>query len=191
VILENYESVAERIEKFWIHYPMGRIASTLIFQDGSRYIVQTDLYRDVNDSIPFATDFAEEIRTNANRFPIENCATSSIGRSLHTGGISKFSEGIPRPSLQEMQNYDSQLTQNMPTATVEMTVKETRDPWALSSALAVTESQIVTQSTPDAPIRCSHGSMLWKEGVGKTGKPYSGWVCTENDKSKQCKAIWL
>jgi hypothetical protein len=179
--LQNYESVAERIEKFWIHYPMGRIETKLIFQDGSRYIVQTDLYRDVNDVLPFATDFAEEVRSNSNRFPMENCATSSIGRSLHTGGISKFSEGIPRPSLQEMQNYDNVI------AAAPVVEIESRDPWSFKAE--VTQSQIV--APPASPARCPHGSMTWKEGVGKTGKPYSGWTCPEMDRSKQCKAIWL
>ena len=86
--LDNYETVAERIEKFWVRWPSGRIDVKLIFQDGTRYIVQCDLYRDTNDMIPFATDFAEEFRTMQNKFPLENCTTSAIGRSLHTGSIS-------------------------------------------------------------------------------------------------------
>jgi len=96
--LAGYQSVAERIEQWWILWPLGRIDSKIIFQDGTRYIVQTDLYRDVNDLVPFSTDFAEEVRTNQNKFPLENAVTSSIGRSLHTAGLSKFSEGIPRPA---------------------------------------------------------------------------------------------
>jgi hypothetical protein len=122
-ILEGYETVAERIEKFWNHYPNGRIASYIVFQDGTRYIIQTDLYRDINDPLPFATDYAEEIRSSANRFPVENCSTSSIGRSLHTGGLSKFSEGTNRPSLEEMKRVERPIAPPM-TASVEMTVTE-------------------------------------------------------------------
>jgi hypothetical protein len=66
---EGYHSVAERIEQWWILWPLGRIDSKIIFQDGTRYIVQTDLYRDVNDLVPFSTDFAEEVRTNQNKLP--------------------------------------------------------------------------------------------------------------------------
>jgi hypothetical protein len=41
MILENYESVAERIEKFWNHYlGIGRIDTELVYQDGTRYIVK-------------------------------------------------------------------------------------------------------------------------------------------------------
>ena len=50
--LENYETVAERIEKFWMRYANGRIDQKIIHQDGTRYIVQTDLYRDATDMLP-------------------------------------------------------------------------------------------------------------------------------------------
>jgi hypothetical protein len=61
--LEGYESVAERIEKFWIHYPMGRIDSKLLFQDGTRYVVQTDIYRDVkrHDSVRYRYSRRDQI----------------------------------------------------------------------------------------------------------------------------------
>ena len=186
--LEGYESVAERIEKFWIHYPMGRIDSKLIFQDGTRYIVQTDLYRDVQDLIPFATDYAEEIRSNANRFPLENCVTSSIGRALHTGGLSKFSENGNRPSYEEMRRVGLQLVQP-PTADISISVTPDKDPWAISETL----TDMAITPTPDltAPL-CSHGFMKSLKGVSqKTGNPYNGWVCTSKNESDKCKAVWL
>jgi hypothetical protein len=186
--LEGYESVAERIEKFWIHYPMGRIDSKLLFQDGTRYVVQTDIYRDVNDMIPFATDIAEEIRSNANRFPLENCVTSSIGRALHTGGISKFSENGNRPSYEEMRRVGLQLVQP-PTADVSISITPDKDPWAISDT--ITDLAINQEPDNTAPL-CSHGFMVWKEGKSqKTGNPYKGWTCLSKDKANQCRAIWL
>jgi len=187
-ILEGYETVAERIEKFWNHYPNGRIHSTIVFQDGTRYIIQTDLYRDINDALPFATDYAEEIRSNANRFPLENGSTSSIGRSLHTGGLSKFSEGANRPSLEEMKRVERPIA--APTATVEMTVTETRDPWSFGAALDNVGSAIVIGDLPDEAPQCVHGHRLRKEGIGKNGSPYKGWVCSEKSRDRQCPAIW-
>jgi hypothetical protein len=83
MILENYESVAERIEKFWNHYlGIGRIDTELVYQDGTRYIVKAFGYRETTDLVPFATGYAEEIRSNTNRHPIENAETSAIGRML-------------------------------------------------------------------------------------------------------------
>lgn len=187
--LENYESVAERIEKWWILYPLGRIETKLIFQDGTRYIVQTDLYRDVNDLVPFATDFAEEVRSNANRFPLENCATSSIGRSLHTGGISKFSENANRPSFEEMRRVGLSV---VPTADVTMTITEERDPWSFGSAIEGVGQALTTPTAILDVPSCQHGPMVIKEGVNKsTGKAYRGFVCTQKNRDFQCPARWL
>ena len=189
-LLEGYETVAERIEKFWNHYPNGRIHSSIVFQDGTRYIIQTDLYRDINDPLPFATDFAEEIRSNQNRFPLENGSTSSIGRSLHTGGLSKFSEGANRPSLEEMKRVERPIAPPM-TASVEMTVTESRDPWSFGSAIENVGNAIVIGETLEEAPKCDHGHRLKRDGVGKTGKAYSGWVCSEKSRDRQCPPIWL
>jgi hypothetical protein len=185
--LEGYESVAERIEKWWIHYPMGRIDSKLVYQDGNRYIVQTDLYRDVADMIPFATDFAEEIRSSSNRFPLENCVTSSIGRALHTGGISKFSENANRPSFEEMRRVGLSV---VPEPTAQVSVA--RDPWSFGAALDNVGNELVTPTAILDVPSCQHGPMAYKEGVnGKTGKPYKGYVCTEKNRDFQCPARWI
>jgi hypothetical protein len=80
MILENYESVAERIEKFWNHYlGIGRIDTELVYQDGTRYIVKAYGYRETTDLVPYATGWAEEIRSNTNRHPIENAEQVQLG----------------------------------------------------------------------------------------------------------------
>jgi hypothetical protein len=182
--LENYESVAERIEKFWVKYPNGRIDAKIVFQDGTRYIIQTDIYKEITDPLPFATDFAEEIRSSANRFPLENGSTSAIGRALHTGGLSKFSENQNRPSLEEMKRVER------PTVSAPIVLDKndnvvipngSYDPWDMTQAVAEIGGILTGRS-------CSHGVMIRKEGVNaKTSKPYKGWVCPENNRS--C-AIW-
>ena len=174
--LEGYESVAERIEKFWIKYPNGRIDVNIVFQDGTRYIVQTDIYKEVTDQLPFATDFAEEIRSSANRFPLENGSTSAIGRALHTGGLSKFSENQNRPSFEEMKRVERPVVatpkEDLPNGSY--------DPWNMTQAVAEVGGILTGRS-------CSHGVMIRKEGVTKVGKPYKGWVCPDNNRA--C-AIW-
>lgn len=183
--LEGYESVAERLEKFWNMYPAGRISTEIVYQDGQRYIVKSDLYRDIDDLIPFATDYAEEVRTSANRFPLENASTSSIGRSLHTGGLSKFSDGIARPSFEEMRRVNLAVVPN-----AEEVASEARDPWSFGSAVDSTVNAIVAGEAPsEAPI-CNHGHRIWKTGESARGK-YAGWVCSEKNKANQCKAQWL
>jgi hypothetical protein len=180
--LEGYESVAERLEKFWNLYPAGRVSVEIVYQDGQRYIVKSDLYRDINDLIPFATDYAEEIRTSSNKFPLENASTSAIGRSMHSGGLSKFSEGIARPSFEEMRRVNLSV--------VPPTEPEARDPWSFGSAVDSTVNAIVAGEAPQIAPSCNHGSRLWKEGESARGK-YAGWVCSEKNKANQCKAQWL
>jgi hypothetical protein len=175
--LEGYESVAERIEKFWAKYPNGRIDVKIVFQDGTRYIIQTDIYKEISDPLPFATDFAEEIRSNANRFPLENGSTSAIGRALHTGGLSKFSENHNRPSLEEMKRVERPMT----TTPKEELPNGSYDPWDMTKAVAEIGGILSGRS-------CSHGVMIRKEGVNaKTSKAYKGWVCPDNNRA--C-AIW-
>ena len=183
--LEGYESVAERLEKFWNMYAAGRISTEIVYQDGQRYIVKSDLYRDINDLIPFATDYAEEIRTSANRFPLENASTSAIGRSLHTGGLSKFSDGIARPSFEEMRRVNLSVVQS-----TESEVTEARDPWSFGSAVDSTVNAIIAGEAPSEAPLCAHGHRIWKEGESARGK-YAGWVCSEKNKANQCKAEWL
>jgi hypothetical protein len=189
--LEGYESVAERIEKFWNHFPAGRIDTKIFFQDGQRYIVQTDIYRDAMDLIPYATDFAEEIRSNANRFPLENATTSAIGRAFHTGGISKFSDGTPRPSFEEMRRVGSSLSAvpDLPTANTTITVREKSDPWTIDAVVDELGGQIITGQIPPAAPQCKHGSMIHKKGQGAKG-PYSGYVCSSKVRAEQCPAKW-
>jgi hypothetical protein len=187
MILENYESVAERIEKFWNHFVgIGRIDTDLVYQDGTRYIVKAYAYRETTDLVPYATGWAEEIRSNTNRHPIENAETSAIGRCLHNAGISKFSDGTPRPSLEEMRSYENKLSVVPPMAEVELTVKESRDPWSFNDAIEATEPAIIGGGP-----QCKHGFMTHKTGVGKTGKPYEGYVCPQTDRNQQCKPVWL
>jgi hypothetical protein len=180
MVLENgYEIVPVRIEKFWMRYPNGRIDVKIIHQDGSRYIVQCDIYKDLQDMIPFASDFAEEIRSNNNRFPLENCVTSAIGRALHTCGISKFSEGIPRPSAEEMRRVNLTV---VPAAAND-------DFMLVGDTLDGVIDQVLTNTAPPESPKCNHGYMLAKNGINKkTNKPYSGFVC--GSKTNPCNAIW-
>ena len=177
MVLENYETVAERIDKFWAKYANGRISTQLIHQDGTRYIAQCDLYKEITDPFPFATDYAEEIRTTNNRFPAENALTSAIGRSLHTGDISKFSEGKPRPSAEEMSRVSW-------TAPID-------EPTLIAQTMGGVIEQVATGTAPNEAPQCSHGHMLAKMGISpKTNKPYSGWVCSSTNRDSQCKPIW-
>jgi hypothetical protein len=105
---------------------------------------------------------------------------------LHAAGISKFSDGIERSSLEEMRSYQNKLSIVPPITEADLIVKETRDPWSFNAAVESSEAAIVTGGA-----QCKHGFMNHKSGVGKTGKPYEGYVCPETDRNQQCKPVWL
>lgn len=101
--LADYETVDQRIHKFWDAHPQGRITTALIGDviDG-RYIFRADIYRDASDTEPAAVGWAEELQDASpvnKTHPLENCETSAIGRALANLGLSK--QGA-RPSQEEM-----------------------------------------------------------------------------------------
>lgn len=87
--LEDYEPVADRIERFWKDHVEGRITTSLHHRDEKSFIVQAMIWRNARSdnewSGPDATGWAEEIigSSNVNRTSaLENCETSAIGRAL-------------------------------------------------------------------------------------------------------------
>ena len=183
--LENYETVDERLEKFWEKYPDGRIATELVTAQEGRYIVQAFIYKTYADPVAFATGLAEEtISTrgvNATS-ACENAESSAIGRALHTGGISKHSEGKPRPSREEMVKATrAKLTEPKE----HISVVNEDDPWTIktvappsTSAEAVEIVKEIIGGTTDKDVpRCPHGEMHWATGTSKTGKPWGHFKC--------------
>jgi len=193
--LTQYETVDQRLEKFWIKYPDGAITTELVAYKDDRFIFKASVYKTYADSLPFATGFAEEIVSgrgvNATS-ACENAESSAIGRALHTGGISKHSEGKPRPSVEEMKKV--QANQPKPFAEKladKITIEKEDDPWttkavspAPSAAEAVALVQEVLGATKidkDIPLcrNChDHKPMQWKTGVSaKNNKPWGKFDC--------------
>lgn len=104
--LEAYDTVETRLARFWEAHPNGRVLTKLEFHDERRFIVYSEIYFDREDHTPVATGYAEEIvgaspvnRTSA----LENCETSSIGRSLANCGFASLGK---RPSKEEMEKVE-------------------------------------------------------------------------------------
>lgn len=106
----EYETVNDRIQKFYKAHPNGRIVTDLIAADGgagsTRWIVRAAVFRDVGYELPDATGYAYEIdgvggpvnRTSA----LENAETSAVGRALANLGLS----GEKRPTREEMEKTE-------------------------------------------------------------------------------------
>jgi hypothetical protein len=87
-----------------------------------------------------------------------------------------------------MRSYENKLSVVPPMAEVELTV---RGHVIRGAFTELWKPQKRPSSLSDGGHQCKHGFMNQKEGVGKTGKPYEGYVCPETDRNQQCKPVWL
>lgn len=106
--LQNYETVEERIARFYADHPEGRIVTDNLTTDEDRlrsqWVVYASVYfsrEDQADGLPRASGLAFEIDggSGANKMAaLENAETSAIGRALANAGYS----GARRVSREEM-----------------------------------------------------------------------------------------
>jgi len=103
--LSLYETVAQRLVRWWETFPNGRIITSIHHYDGSTIIMRAECYN--NDDKLISTGYAEEQfgSSPVNKTSmIENCETSSIGRAIsnscigHLGG----NDSGQRASMEEM-----------------------------------------------------------------------------------------
>jgi hypothetical protein len=114
--LSNYETVEQRLVRWWAAYPNGRIATCMMNYTGDACVFYCELYADKDDKVPVATGYAEEIKSdrgvNATSF-VENCETSAIGRAIANCPLQALASG-PRPSRNEMQKVERLTTPPQP-----------------------------------------------------------------------------
>jgi len=195
--LENYEDVNSRIKRFRDTHLSGRITTEIVEIDVTKgyVIIRASVYREHEDVVPAAIDYAYEQRTDrgVNRdFWIENCSTSAIGRAI---GLLMPSEA--RPTRQDMEKVERlkavpQAEVDLwATATPAVQVEGVGSVRPAAESIEAIKAQLggeIVESTP----QCSHGRMVFKEGVSpKTGNKYSGYTCSSKNRNDQCKPIWL
>jgi hypothetical protein len=102
--LSLYETVAQRLVRWWTEYPDGRIITSIHHYDGSTIIMRAECYN--NDDRLIATGYAEEVFGNSpvNKTSfLENCETSAIGRAISNSRIGHTGE---RASSTEMEKVN-------------------------------------------------------------------------------------
>lgn len=209
--LSQYETVDQRLEKFWVKYPDGAIITELVAHKDDQFIFKASVYKTYADGIPFATGFAEEIvagRGVNSTSACENAESSAIGRALHTGGISKHSEGRPRPSAEEMAKVSRANEVKAKVEEVKAKMADTSkqyipvpkedDPWTVAPAAPVqtleAAVEMVKHVLGGTPVdeSCIHGARVWKTGTSKAGKPWGHWKCMAQilGDAERCDPIW-
>jgi hypothetical protein len=206
--LDDYETVEERLIKFWKEHPDGRIDTKLVDASATRFIVQAYIYRTEVDQYPWASGLAEETISgrgvNATS-ALENCETSAIGRALASAGYATKGK---RPSREEMAKVQEQSkvkaeldkvkAKMAQTSSEYISVAKADDPWTiapaqqahtLESAVEMVKSSL-GGTTPDES--CIHGARVWKTGTSKVGKPWGHWKCVAQimGDAERCEPIW-
>jgi hypothetical protein len=198
--LQDYETVEERLEKFWKQYPDGRIETELIEATGTRFIVLARLFRTEADSRYWTSGLAYENiseRGVNSTSALENCETSAIGRALANAG---FASKGKRPSREEMsKTVRGTFERTKPTGGITQP-----DAWTIKVENPADEFEVKDSKMPEPGLAdllvtelgaqevhtCKHGQMQLMNGIGKTDKPYMGYVCRATPRSAQCPPIW-
>ena len=190
--LEDYETVEERLAKFWKDHPDGRISTTLVEHTLQRFIVQASVFRTEVDAQAWTTGYAEETvstRGVNSTSALENCETSAIGRALANAGY--VTKG-KRPSREEMSKVKAAEPKPFAEKLADkITMPVEDDPWSTKAvAEAPTASEAVdlvkevlggVKIDKDIPLcrNChDHKPMAWRTGVSaKTNKPWANFNC--------------
>jgi hypothetical protein len=193
--LEDYETVEERLIKFWKDHPDGQIHTQLLEQSSGRFIVLASIFRTEADARPWTTGLAEETvqgrGVNATS-ALENCETSAIGRALANAGYATKGKRASREEMakvgkaQEVKSTIDQVKVKMAQTSGEyIPIVKEDDPWTIKpatmpptmgEAVATVKEIIGGQTEKDIP-RCPHGDMIWKTGQSSTGKPWGHFKC--------------
>jgi len=191
--LADYETVEDRLEKFWEKYPDGRIETEVIEAAATRFIVKALLYRTEADARSWTSGLAFENVTergvNATS-ALENCETSAIGRALANAG---FATKGKRASREEM----SKVAVRQPSQHLVCVIDDWEnfvtttppEPVKLGEGVELLADKLGASVLHSIP-KCSHGDRIVKDGTSKAGKPYRGWVCTA-PRDHQCEALWM
>jgi hypothetical protein len=204
--LEDYETVEERLVKFWKDHPDGRIDTLLVDSTLQRFIVKASVYRTEVDAQAWTTGYAEETvstRGVNSTSALENCETSAIGRALANAGyvtkgkrpsreeMSKVKAAEPKPFAEKLSDRIITPVEDDP-----WTVKAVEPAPSAADAVALVQEVLgATKIDKDIP-HCKHGERLWRTG-NKNGKAWANMSCPVQPQRQQtwaevdkCDPIW-
>jgi hypothetical protein len=192
--LDDYETVEERLVKYWKDHPDGQIHTKLVDASATRFIVEASIYRTEADLRPWTTGLAEETvqgrGVNATS-ALENCETSAIGRALANAGYATKGKRASREEMVKVAkgvevkaNIEQVKAKMADTSKEYVPVPVESDPWNQSFAAPVQTMESAVETVKSMlgamPVdeSCIHGARIWKTGTSKAGKPWGHWKCS-------------
>ena len=174
--LSNYVDVKTRIKMFYERYPEGSLQFEFKGTLGDNIWGVAFAYRNPEDPRP-STGTASELAKGKTSFTagseLMNLETSAIGRAIGNLGIG-IEGGMA--SADEV-GFAKERQRVIPT-------EETYDPWEADKMGTLEQALTSMGAVPE----CACGvAMKHVQGVGKTGRPYSGFVCANKVKEH---ALW-
>ena len=192
--LDDYETVEERLIKYWKDHPDGQIHTTIVEATASRFIVLASIYRTEADARPWTTGLAEETvqgrGVNATS-ALENCETSAIGRALANAGYATKGKRASREEMTKVADaakvkakVEEVKAKMADTSKEYVPVAKADDPWTQWEAAPVQTMEQAVETVKQvlggtqADESCVHGARIWKTGTSKAGKPWGHWRCS-------------
>jgi hypothetical protein len=207
--LDDYETVEERLVKYWADNKDGRVFTRLLESSPTRFIVEAAIYRSKDDTAPWATGLAEETvqgrGVNATS-ALENCETSAIGRALANAGYATKGKRASREEMTKVaakaiaQDAIAEVKAKMAdTSKAYVPVPKEDDPWTIKDAAPVQtmdgavdllKKEMGARTERDIPRCKCERDMVWRTGQGKNGKPWANFSCSRVPSQKCQDPIW-
>ena len=197
--LADYETVEERLEKFWKEYPDGRIESELLEASANRFIVLARIYRTEADQRYWTSGLAFEVISDRGvnaTSALENAETSAIGRALANAGFATKGKRASRSEMSKVAaNKFEKRVENFTRETVpvvkpsdEWTIEQKEMPLPVADAVAALNDNV----TPEQVPMCKqHNKPMQKNFGSKNGKQWANYKCSGQWPDKCEEIIWL
>ena len=197
--LEDYETVEERLVKFWKEHPDGRIETELLEASANRFIVLARIYRTEADQRYWTSGLAFEVISDRGvnaTSALENAETSAIGRALANAGFATKGKRASRSEMSKVAaNKFEKRVENFTRETVpvvkpsdEWTIEQKEMPLPVADAVAALNDNV----TPEQVPMCKqHNKPMQKNFGSKNGKQWANYKCSGQWPDKCEEIIWL
>jgi hypothetical protein len=194
--LEGYELANDTIIRFRKEFPSGRVVTDIVARDLDKgyVLVKAEIFREFEDQVPSAVDFAygnvATYPASMKKWFVEDTTTSAIARA-----IKLLSPTTARPSREDMARVEYEPTPSKDesdlwaTLTVSQTEIETGTQ-SLGNVMTLVKNEIEPRSASTKPF-CKHGEMNFVKSKPDSAKQWSGYFCTQKERSNQCTPVWL